>query len=219
MDFVAAQDLSICRQWIKKGVVIKDPASTFIDPSAKIGKGTVIEPFCFIQGKSSIGKNCLIGPLTRIRDCRIEDKAVIEQSVVEGSTFKSGCSVGPWTRVRPGCVIEAGAHLGNFCEFKNARIGKGAKAGHLSYLGDAAVGAGANIGAGTITANYDGRKKSKTRIGRGAFIGSGSILVAPVSVGDSAVTGAGAVLLKGRDVPKGGLALGLPARLATRKKG
>jgi bifunctional UDP-N-acetylglucosamine pyrophosphorylase/glucosamine-1-phosphate N-acetyltransferase len=210
---MAAADLRICYEWMKRGVVIRDAASTFIDPSVRLGKGSVVEPFSFIQGKTTIGKNCVIGPFARVHDCRIGDSVRIEQSVVESSVFGKGCSVGPWTRVRPGCVIGAGAHLGNFCEFKNSKIGPGVKAGHLSYLGDAAVGQGANIGAGTITANYDGKNKHATRIGKRAFIGSGTVLVAPLNIGDEAMTGAGAVVLKGRHVPKGGLALGVPARI------
>jgi bifunctional UDP-N-acetylglucosamine pyrophosphorylase/glucosamine-1-phosphate N-acetyltransferase len=214
---MAAQDLRLCFAWIKRGVVISDPATTFIDPAAKIGKGTLIEPFSFIKGKSVIGKNCVIGPFARVRDCKIGDGVSIEQSVVEGSVFKKGAQVGPWTRVRPGCVIGEGAHLGNFCEFKKARVGSRVKAGHLSYVGDTHIGDGANIGAGTITANYDGKNKHLTKIGKGAFIGSGSVLVAPLSVGDLAMTGAGAVLLKGMRVPKKGLAVGVPARLIKRK--
>lgn len=215
---MAAKDLHICFRLMKQGVVIKDPQSTFIDASVRIGRGTVIEPFSFIQGRTVIGKNCLIGPLARIRDCRIGDRVTIEQSVVEGSTFKNASSAGPWTRVRPGCVIGEGAHLGNFCEFKKAKIGKGVKAGHLSYVGDTTVGDFSNIGAGTITANYDGKNKFKTKIGKKAFIGSGTVLIAPLSVGDSAMTAAGAVVLKGSRIPEGSLALGVPARVIKRKR-
>lgn len=200
---MAADDLRIATHWMERGVLIKDPLSTFIDPSAKIGQGTVIEPFCFIQGKTQIGKNCHIGPMTRLKDARLEDGVTVEQSVVESSRLKRGAVVGPWTRIRPGCVIGEGAHLGNFCEFKNARVGKGVKAGHLSYVGDAILGDEMNLGAGSITANFDGKKKHQTKIGRKAFIGSGTILIAPVSVGDYGVTGAGAVLPKGRHIPKG----------------
>jgi bifunctional UDP-N-acetylglucosamine pyrophosphorylase/glucosamine-1-phosphate N-acetyltransferase len=214
---MAASHQRICEQWMKKGVIITDPASTFIGPQALLSRGCVIEPFSFILGKSSVGKGSVIGPFTRLRDCRVGEKVTIEQSVAEGSIFKKGCMVGPWTRVRPGCVIGEGAHLGNFCEFKKARIGKGVRAGHLSYVGDASVGDHTNLGAGSITANYDGKAKHATRIGKRAFIGSGSILVAPVQVGDFGVTGAGAVLLKGRNVPKRGLALGLPARIVKTK--
>jgi bifunctional UDP-N-acetylglucosamine pyrophosphorylase/glucosamine-1-phosphate N-acetyltransferase len=209
---MAAADLRICYEWMKRGVLIRDPASTFIDPTVRLGKGCQVEPFTFLQGKTTVGRNCVLGPFARVRDCRIGDLVSIEQSVVEGSVLRKGCKVGPWTRVRPGCDVGAGAHLGNFCEFKKAKIGPGVKAGHLSYLGDAVVGQGANIGAGTITANYDGRNKHVTRIGKKAFIGSGTVLVAPLKVGDEAMTGAGAVVLKGRHVPRRGLALGLPAR-------
>ena len=209
---MAAQHLRIALSWIKRGVRITDPASVFIDPRAKLGRGTVLEPYSFIHGKTVIGKNCVIGPMTRIQDCRISDNVRLLQSVAEGSVFKKGSAAGPWTHVRPGCVIGEGAHLGNFCEFKNARIGKGVKAGHLSYLGDVEVGDGANIGAGTITANYDGKAKHKTRIGKGAFTGSGTVLVAPVSMGNFSKTGAGAVVLKGQNLPAGAVAVGVPAR-------
>jgi bifunctional UDP-N-acetylglucosamine pyrophosphorylase/glucosamine-1-phosphate N-acetyltransferase len=215
---MAAESLRIAHAWIKRGVQIPDPASVFIDPQVRLGKGTRIEPFSFIQGKTVIGKNCLIGPLARIRDCRLADGIHLEQSVAEGSIFKKGCVVGPFARVRPGCVIGEGAHLGNFCEFKKAKIGRGVKAGHLSYLGDSVVGDFANIGAGTITANYDGKLKHKTKIGKRAFTGSGTVLVAPVSLGDFAMSGAGAVLLKGKNVPKRGLALGVPAKILKKKR-
>ncbi|MES2201816.1 MAG: hypothetical protein V4498_06165 [candidate division FCPU426 bacterium] len=213
---MSEQNLRINAAWIKRGVLITDPASTFIDASVRLGKGTRIEPFSFLAGKTVIGRDCVIGPFARVKDCRIGDRCVIEQSVLEGSVLKKKVTVGPWTRLRPGCVVEDGAHLGNFCEFKKAHIGRGVKAGHLSYVGDASVGAKANIGAGTITANFDGKLKHKTRIGKGAFTGSGTVLVAPVSLGDFAMTGAGAVLLRGRNVPKKALAVGVPARLIKR---
>lgn len=201
-----------CFYWMKRGVQIVDPASTFIGEKVKLGQGTVVEPFSILKGKTSIGRRCVIGPFARISDCRIGDAVCIDQSVCEGAVLKKGARVGPFTRLRPGTVVGEGAHLGNFCEFKKARIGRGVKASHLSYLGDVEVGEGSNIGAGTITANYDGKKKSRTRIGRKAFTGSGTVLVAPVSLGDYAMTGAGAVVLKGRNVPKKGVAVGVPAR-------
>jgi bifunctional UDP-N-acetylglucosamine pyrophosphorylase/glucosamine-1-phosphate N-acetyltransferase len=215
---MAAESLRIAQAWIKRGVLIPDPASVFIDPQARLGKGTRVEPFSFIQGKSIIGKNCLIGPMARIRDCRLGDGVSIEQSVAEASIFKKGCVVGPFARVRPGCVIGEGAHLGNFCEFKKAKIGRAVKAGHLSYLGDTVVGDYANIGAGTITANYDGKFKHQTKIGKRAFTGSGTVLVAPLSLGDFSVTGAGAVVLKGSKVPKRGVVVGVPAKLLKKKR-
>jgi bifunctional UDP-N-acetylglucosamine pyrophosphorylase/glucosamine-1-phosphate N-acetyltransferase len=209
---MAAEHLKIALAWIKRGVRIMDPATVFIEASVRIGAGTRIEPFSFLAGKTVIGKNCVLGPFARVRDCRVGDRVTIEQSVVEGSVFKKGATVGPWTRVRPGCVIGEGAHLGNFCEFKKSKIGGHVKAGHLSYLGDAVIGAEANIGAGTITANFDGTLKHRTFIGKKARTGAGTVLVAPVSLGEAAMTGAGTVMLAGRNVPKRGRVVGVPAR-------
>ena len=210
---MAAEHLRIALAWIKRGIHITDPATVYIDASVKLGAGTTIEPFSFIGGKTVIGKKCVIGPFARIRDCRIGDRVIIEQSVLEGSIFKRDARVGPWTRVRPGCVVGEGAHLGNFCEFKKARVGKGVKAGHLSYLGDVDIGDKSNIGAGTITANFDGKRKHKTAIGKRVHTGSGTVLVAPVRLGNGSQTGAGAVLLSKKNVPKRGLAVGVPARM------
>jgi bifunctional UDP-N-acetylglucosamine pyrophosphorylase/glucosamine-1-phosphate N-acetyltransferase len=215
---MAAEDIRLCQYWMDRGVLIRDFASTFIDSAAKIGRGTVIEPFSFIQGNSKIGRHCRIGPFARLKNATLGDRSSVEQSVVEDSKLGKRCSIGPWARLRPGCVVGDGAHLGNFCEFKKAKIGKGVKAGHLSYLGDAVVGDFANIGAGTITANFDGKKKNLSRIGKKAFTGSGTVLVAPVSIGDFAMTGAGAVVLKKRNVPRRGVAVGVPARNISRPK-
>jgi bifunctional UDP-N-acetylglucosamine pyrophosphorylase/glucosamine-1-phosphate N-acetyltransferase len=154
----------------------------------------------------------VVGPFARVHDSQLEDGCVVEQSVLESVRVRSGAHVGPWARLRPGSDVGEEAHVGSFVELKNAKLGNLAKAGHLSYLGDAEVGEGANIGAGTITANYDGKSKHKTKIGKKAFIGSGTVLVAPVEVGEGAVTGAGAVVLKGRNVPKGATVAGVPAK-------
>jgi bifunctional UDP-N-acetylglucosamine pyrophosphorylase / glucosamine-1-phosphate N-acetyltransferase len=143
---------------------------------------------------------------------RIEPFSVVETGVRVGR----GCSVGPFARLRRGTVLEDGASIGNFVEVKASRIGRGSKARHLAYLGDADVGAGVNVGAGTITCNYDGRRKHATKVGDGAFLGSGTLLVAPVKVGRRAVTGAGAVVLAGHDVPAGAVAVGVPARITGR---
>jgi len=161
------------------GVVVSDPASTYIEDGVEIGPGTRILPFSVIRRGVRIGSSCMVGPFAHLR---------------------------------PGTVLADGAELGNFVEAKNAELGRGAKAKHLTYLGDVAVGAFANIGCGTITANYDGRKKHRTEIGERAFIGSGTILVAPVRVGRKAVTGAGAVVPHDHDVPEGTTVLGVPAR-------
>ena len=198
------------------GVTFVDPATCYVDAQVTLGRDTVVHPFTFITGATVVGPRCALGPFSRVHDSRLEEGCVVEQSVLEGARVRKGARVGPWSRLRPGSDVGEGAHTGNFVELKNARLGKGAKVGHLSYLGDAEIGEAANIGAGTITANYDGKAKHASRVGKGAFIGSGSILVAPVSVGDGATTGAGSVLLKGRDVAAGEVVAGVPARAIRR---
>jgi bifunctional N-acetylglucosamine-1-phosphate-uridyltransferase/glucosamine-1-phosphate-acetyltransferase GlmU-like protein len=220
------RDLSEAEGWLRNrileglmldGVTIVDPATTFIDADVRVGRDTVIQPFTFITGASEIGAGCQVGPFSRIHASRLEDGCAVVQSVVEASHIRAGATVGPYSRLRPGSDLGEESHVGNFVEVKKSRLGKGVKAGHLSYLGDTEIGEGANIGAGTITANYDGKAKHATRIGKKAFIGSGSILVAPVEVGDGAVTGAGAVVLKGRNVPKNGVVAGVPAKPLKKK--
>ncbi len=200
-----------------EGVTFTDPASCFVDAGVSIGRDTVVHPFSFLTGDTQVGSNCVIGPFARMHDSRLDDGAQVEQSVLEKARVRGGAHVGPWARLRPGADIGEDAHVGSFVELKNSKLGKNAKAGHLSYLGDAEVGEGANIGAGTITANYDGKAKHRTKIGKKAFIGSGTVLVAPVEVGESAVTGAGSVLLKGRNVPKGVTVAGVPAKEKPKK--
>ncbi len=192
------------------GVTMIDPPTTWIDAGVMIGPDTELWPGCYLLGDTIVGEACLIGPDCVLRDSRLDDGSVVEHSVLEGAIVGAGCHVGPFSHLRPGAVIEAGAHVGNFVEVKNSRLGAGARIGHFGYLGDADVGEGANIGAGTVTCNYDGRTKHRTSIGRGAFIGSDTMLVAPVSVGDGARTGAGSVVT--RDVAPGTTVAGAPAR-------
>jgi bifunctional UDP-N-acetylglucosamine pyrophosphorylase / glucosamine-1-phosphate N-acetyltransferase len=189
---------------------ITDPKSTYIEPTVKIGKGTVIEPNTSISGRTTIGMRCRIGPNTVIADSQIADEVTVFSSVVEGAVIEQGADVGPFSHLRQGAHLEAGVHIGNFVEVKASRIGAGSRAGHFSYIGDAQVGSDVNIGAGTVTCNYDGEKKSMTVIEDGAFIGSDTMLVAPVRVGRKAATGAGSVVTK--DVPKGVRVAGIPAR-------
>ena len=197
---------TIVRGLIAKGVDIIDPASVFIHPHASVGKGTVIYPNVFIEGRTTVGRGVTIYPHVRICESTIGDHAVIKDStVIEGSRIMTGASVGPFAHVRPGSEIGPGAKIGNFVELKKAWIGKGAKASHLSYLGDAKIGSGVNIGAGTITCNYDGTNKHRTIIEAGVFIGSDTQLVAPVKVGKGAYIGAGSTITK--DVPPGSLAV------------
>ncbi|MGD8624854.1 MAG: DapH/DapD/GlmU-related protein, partial [Anaerolineae bacterium] len=186
------------------------PATTYVEAGVEIGRDSVIWPNSLLQGQTRIGRACTIGPGSLVRDSTVGDGCRVELSVVESAIMEEGSDVGPFGHLRKGAHLGPGAHMGNFGEVKNSYLGAGVKMGHFSYLGDATVGDGANIGAGTITCNYDGRQKHPTIIGQGAFIGSDTMLVAPVEVGDGAKTGAGSVVT--RDVPAGGLAYGVPAR-------
>jgi bifunctional UDP-N-acetylglucosamine pyrophosphorylase / glucosamine-1-phosphate N-acetyltransferase len=188
------------------GVAVLDPASTWIDLDVRIGRETVISPSVIIQGKSRIGGRCRIYPNVRIADSKIGDGAVIHDfTVVENAVLEKGAQAGPFSRLRPGTRIRAGARVGNFVELKNTDFGPGSKALHLSYLGDSRVGEGVNIGAGTITCNYDGVRKNRTIIEDGVFIGSGTELVAPVRVRRKAYVAAGSTITK--DVGPGSLAI------------
>lgn len=191
---------------IKKGVIFIDAGSTFVHPSAQIGSGTVIYPNVFIEGETSIGSGCKIYPNSRIVCSTIANNVVIKDcSIIEDSVIGESAQVGPFAHIRPGSLISSGAKIGNFVEIKNSVIGSGTKAMHLSYIGDAEVGSGVNIGAGTITCNYDGQKKHKTIIEDNVFIGSDSQLIAPVRVKMGAYVGAGSTITK--DVPENSLAL------------
>lgn len=194
-----------CERLMGEGVTILDPAVTYIDRGVRVGRDTVIYPFTFLEGETAVGERCVLGPGTRVIDSRIGDEVEIQQSLVVGSEVGDRCRIGPYAYLRPGTVLAEEVKVGDFVELKKARIGRGSKVPHLSYIGDAVVGAGVNIGAGTITCNFDGFAKHETRIGDGAFIGSNTNLVAPVSVGEGAVTGAGSTITK--DVPDGALAV------------
>ena len=188
------------------GVTLLEPARIAIEPEVEVGADTVLHPDVWLGGGSRVGAGCRIHQGCWIRGSRLGDGVeVAPYSVLDGAEIGDGCRVGPYARLRPGAVLEAGARVGNFVEVKNARLGPGAKAGHHAYLGDAEIGGEANIGAGTVTCNYDGESKHKTVIGRRAFIGSDTMLVAPVEVGEDAVTGAGSVIA--HDVPPGALAV------------
>ena len=197
--------------WMESGVTIIDTATTYIDADVTIGCDTVVLPNTMLSGETVIGEDCEVGPNSVVRDTLIGDRCRIVASTLEGSRVESDVDIGPYSHLRPGSLIETGAHLGNYVEVKNSRVGADTAAGHFSYLGDADIGVGVNIGAGTITCNYDGVEKHRTVIGDGAFIGSDTMLVAPVTVGDGAATGAGAVVI--RDVPEARRAVGVPARL------
>jgi bifunctional UDP-N-acetylglucosamine pyrophosphorylase/glucosamine-1-phosphate N-acetyltransferase len=188
-----------------RGVTLVDPDRTYVDVSVTVGPDTIIHPLTFLEGLTAIGRDCVIGPSTRIVDSTVGDQVEIQFSVVRESTIRSRVTVGPYAHVRPGVVLEEGSKAGTFVELKKSTVGRGSKVPHLAYVGDAEIGKDANIGAGTITCNYDGVEKHRTVIEDGAFIGSDTMLVAPVRIGKGAVTGAGSAITK--DVPAGALAV------------
>jgi bifunctional UDP-N-acetylglucosamine pyrophosphorylase/glucosamine-1-phosphate N-acetyltransferase len=188
------------------GVTLLDPTTTWIGPDVEVGQDTVLHPNVYLEGRTRVGARCEIQAGVRIVDSVVADEVVVQNyCVIRESTVDSGVTMGPFSHLRPDSHLGAGAHVGNFVELKKARMGAGAKAGHLAYLGDATIGANVNIGAGTITCNYDGEKKHQTVIGEGAFIGSDSQLVAPVNVGAGAYVAAGSSIT--HDVPDGALAV------------
>ena len=201
----------INQQWMLAGVTVQDPTTTYIDADVELGQDTVIYPNTYLREATRIGPDCRIGPNTLIRDSTLGARCEVRLSVVEGAVLEDDVDVGPFSHLRPNVYLSRGVHVGNFTELKNARLGPGTKTGHFSYLGDAQVGAEVNIGAGTVTCNYDGVRKLRTIIEDGAFIGSDVMLVAPVRIGHGARIGAGAVVT--HDVPPNSLAYGVPARV------
>jgi bifunctional UDP-N-acetylglucosamine pyrophosphorylase/glucosamine-1-phosphate N-acetyltransferase len=192
---------------VTAGVIILRAETCVIDPGVEVAPDTVIEPFVQLLGTTRVGSGCRIRSFSVIENCTLGNHVLIRQScVLEDSTIADGAEIGPFVHLRPGCEIGEKAHMGNFVEGKKLRLGKGAKANHLSYLGDAEIGEGSNIGAGTITCNYDGFSKFRTEIGKRVFVGSDSTLVAPLAVGDGAYIGAGSCITK--DVPADALAVG-----------
>jgi bifunctional UDP-N-acetylglucosamine pyrophosphorylase / glucosamine-1-phosphate N-acetyltransferase len=192
------------------GVTVTDPGSTWIDADVTIGEDATIEPYCFLRAGSEIGPGAVVGPMTTLIDTRIGAGATVTHSYLSACDVLQGCQVGPFAHIRPGSTLREGAKAGGFVEIKNSDVGAGAKVPHLSYIGDADVGDGANIGAGTITANYDGFRKHRTVIGDHVRIGVDTSLIAPVNVGDGAYTGAGSVIVD--DVPPGALGVARPGQ-------
>ncbi len=193
------------KELMEAGVIIIDPETTYVEENVKIGKDTVLYPGVYLQGNTIIGENCEIIGNTRIIDSVLGNNIRIESSVIEESIIDEGVTMGPFAHLRPKSHLKEKVHIGNFVEVKKSTLEKGVKAGHLTYLGDAQVGENTNIGAGTITCNYDGVNKFKTVIGKEVFIGSDTMLVAPVNIGEKALVGAGSVITK--DVPNNSLAV------------
>lgn len=193
------------------GVTVIDPATTYIGIEVEIGMDTIILPGTSMSGSTRIGSNCRIGPGTVIENSTLGDRCIVSQSVLEETTFEEGVSIGPFSHCRPGAYLARNVRMGNFGEVKNSYIGPETDIHHFSYIGDTTIGEGVNIGAGTVTCNYDGVRKNRTIIGAGASIGSDTMLVAPVTIGEHAVTGAGSVVK--HDVPPGTVVAGVPARV------
>jgi bifunctional UDP-N-acetylglucosamine pyrophosphorylase / glucosamine-1-phosphate N-acetyltransferase len=200
----------INREWMLAGVTMIDPQSTYIETGVSIGQDTVLWPNTYLQGNTSVGEDCTIGPNAIIRDTQIGNGCRVLASVLERAVVEDRVDIGPFGHLRKGAHLAEDVHMGNFGEVKNSYLGPGSKLGHFSYIGDATIGSNVNIGAGTITCNFDGKQKHHTDIGANVFIGSDTMLVAPVKIGEGARTGAGAVVTK--DLPDYTLAVGIPAR-------
>jgi len=196
--------------WMLAGVTMIDPQSTYIEPSVSIGQDTTLWPNTYLQGNTSVGEDCTIGPNAILRDSQVGNGCRVLASVLERAVVEDRVDIGPFGHLRKGAHLGEGVHMGNFGEVKNSYLGPGSKMGHFSYIGDATIGENVNIGAGTITCNFDGKQKHHTDIGANVFIGSDTMLVAPVKIGEGARTGAGAVVTK--NLPDYTLAVGMPAR-------
>jgi len=206
----AAMRMRINQGHMLNGVSMMDPASTYIEIGVQIGKDTMIMPNTYLHGNTAIGEGNVIGPNSIIRDSKIGNRCKVLVAVLEGAVLEDDVDMGPFARLRRGAHLKSHVHMGNFGEVKDSTLHEGVKMGHFSYIGNANVGANTNIGAGTITANYDGEKKNATDIGEDVFIGSDTMLVAPLTLGAGARTGAGAVVTK--NVPEDTLVVGMPAR-------
>ena len=201
----------IRERWLLDGVTMIDPESVYIDADVTIGMDTVILPNTMISGRTTVGENCEIGPNSVIRDSSIGNNCRVTSSALEEATMEDHTDIGPFSHLRPGAYLESGVHIGNYVEVKESRFKAGAVMGHFGYAGDATIGARVNVGAGMITCNYDGKDKHRTVVEDDAFIGCDTMLVAPVTVGEGSITGAGAVVT--RDIPPARLAVGVPATI------
>ncbi|MEX1316953.1 MAG: DapH/DapD/GlmU-related protein, partial [Synechococcaceae cyanobacterium] len=197
--------------WMREGVTFTDPASCTLSDGTRFGRDVVVDPQCHFRGRNHIGAGCRIGPGCLIENSELGDGCLVLHAVLHQAQVGDDCRIGPFTQLRPGTRIGAGSHVGNFVEIKNSTLAEGVKVNHLSYIGDADLGERVNVGAGTITANFDGVHKHRTVIGAGSKTGANSVLVAPITLGSGVTVGAGSTLT--RDVPSGALALGRARQL------
>ncbi len=211
-----AQRMELIETLIRNGVQVIDPERTYIEEGVRVSPGAVLFPGTYLRGSTAIHEDCHIGPDCWVEDSVVERGCVVRYSYLEGARVRERTTVGPYAHLRAGADVGPNARIGNFVEIKAARLGQGVKAGHLTYIGDAEVGEAVNIGAGTITCNYDGKTKNRTTIEDGAFIGSNAALVAPVTIGEGAYVAAGSTITE--DVPAAGLAIGR-ARQVNKRRG
>jgi bifunctional UDP-N-acetylglucosamine pyrophosphorylase / glucosamine-1-phosphate N-acetyltransferase len=198
-------------RWMKAGVTMVDPSTVYLDHEVQLAEDVTLEPCVVLRGTTRVGAGTRIATGAQVHDSVIGERCVVWASVLERATVGDDVTIGPFAHLRPGARVGSRSEIGNFAEIKNSTLGEHVRQHHMSYLGDADVGADTNVGAGTITANYDGVRKHHTTIGEGVFLGVDTMLRAPVTLGDGSKTGAGAVVT--RDVPAGKLALGMPARI------
>lgn len=220
VDLAMAIDIlktNILKRLMLQGITIIDPSSAYVEPDVKIGKDSILSPGIYLSGQTSIGENTLLEPGVVIKDSKIGNNVIVKAySVITESVIEDKAKIGPFAHMRPGSHVAEGAKIGNFVEIKKAYVGKGSKASHLTYLGDAQIGSDVNIGAGTITCNYDGKRKYKTVIKDKAFIGSNTALIAPISIGEEALIGAGSVITE--DVPDKKLAIARARQVIKEKR-
>ena len=191
---------------LQAGVRMMDPAAVYVDEEVTVGAGTLLLPGTILRGRTAIGANCQIGPQVMLTDCTVEEGCSINASQCEESVIEKNCQIGPYTHIRPHCVVGEGSKIGAFVQLKNCNLGRGTKMAHLTYVGDSDVGDGCNFGCGTITCNYDGFQKYRTTIGSGVFVGCNTNLVAPVTVEDGAFIAAGTTVTQ--PVPEDAMAIG-----------
>lgn len=189
-----------------EGVYMMDPSAVYVEDQVTVGKGTTLLPGTILRGRTAVGANCVIGPQVMLTDCTVEDGCTINASQCEESIIREGCEIGPYTHIRPHCVVGAGSRIGAFVQLKNCNLGAGTKMAHLTYVGDSDVGEGCNFGCGTVTCNYDGFQKHRTTIGSHVFVGCNTNFVPPVAVGDGAFIAAGTTVTG--DVPEDAMVIG-----------